>query len=61
MTLETGLSIAMLGVFIWVLRFLLPKALKEHDSFGVGCALLAALLALGMWLLTGVSMRSASF
>ena len=55
MALETVLSIAMLGAFIWVVRFLLPKALKEHDSMALTCAVLSAILALLMWLLIGVS------
>lgn len=55
MVLETVLSIATLGAFIWVVRFLLPKALKEHDSLALTCAVLSAILALLMWLLVGVS------
>ena len=55
MALETVLSIATLGAFIWVVRFLLPKALKEHDSMALTCAVLSAILALLMWLLIGVS------
>ena len=55
MVLETVLSIATLGAFIWVVRFLLPKALKEHDSLALTCAVLSAILALLMWLLIGVS------
>ena len=55
MALETVLSIATLGAFIWVVRFLLPKALKERDSMALACAVLSAILALLMWLLIGVS------
>ena len=58
MALETVLSIATLGVFIWVVRFLLPKALKEHDSMGITCTVLMAILTLLMWLLIGVGTRS---
>jgi hypothetical protein len=61
MTLETVLSIAMLGGFIWAARFLLPKAIKEHDPMAVTCAALTAVLALLMWLLIGVGTRSVSF
>jgi uncharacterized membrane protein YozB (DUF420 family) len=61
MTLETVLSIAMLGGFIWAVRFLLPKALKEHDPMALVCAMLTAVLALLMWLFIGVGTRSGSF
>lgn len=59
MALETALSIATLGVFIWVVRFLLPKALKDHDSMAITCTVLMAILTLLMWLLIGVGTRSA--
>lgn len=55
MALETILSIATLGAFIWVVRFLLPRAIKEHDSMALTCTVLSAILALLMWLLIGVS------
>ena len=61
MTLETVLSIAMLGGFIWAVRFLLPKAVKQHDPLALTCAVLTAVLALVMWLLIGVGVRSVSF
>ena len=53
-SLETILSIATLGAFIWAVRFVLPKALKEHDSMALTCTVLMAILALLMWLLIGV-------
>jgi hypothetical protein len=53
-SLETILSIATLGAFIWAVRFVLPKALKEHDSMALTCTVLMAVLALLMWLLIGV-------
>jgi hypothetical protein len=46
MPLETVLSIATLGAFMWVVRFLLPKAVKEHDSMALTCAVLMAVFAL---------------
>ena len=55
-TLETILSIATLGAFIWAVRFVLPKALKKHDSMALTCTVLMAVLALLMWLLIGVGM-----
>jgi len=53
-SLETILSIATLGAFIWAVRFVLPEALKEHDSMALTCTVLMAVLALLMWLLIGV-------
>lgn len=58
MTLEAVLSVAMLGCFIWVVRYLLPKAIKQHDRMAVACVVLTAVLALVLWLLIGVSTRS---
>ena len=58
MAIESALSIMMLGGFIWAVRFLLPKAKREHDTFGVICALLTALAALIGWLLIGTGTRS---
>jgi hypothetical protein len=58
MMLETVLSIAMLAGFIWAVRFLLPQALKEHDTMALTCAVLTAVLTLLMWLLIGVGTRS---
>lgn len=61
MILETAFSIVLLGAAIWAVRVLLPKAIKEHDSLAVTCAVLTAVLALLAWLLIGVGTRSASF
>jgi len=58
MTFEILFSIAMLGAFIWAVRFLLPKAIKEHDALALTSALLTALFALLLWLLIGVRTRS---
>ena len=35
MPVETVLSIATLGAFIWVVRYLLPKAVNERDSMAL--------------------------
>jgi hypothetical protein len=59
--LETALSIAMLGGFIWAVRFLLPRAFKEHDVLALACAVLFAILALFAWLLIGTGTRSVLF
>ncbi len=61
MTFETFFSVAMLGTFIWAVRFLLPRAVKQHDRMALTCAVLTAVLALLMWLLIGVGTRSVSF
>lgn len=61
MTLEMILSVAMLACFIWIVRFLLPKAIKQHDRMALTCVVLTAVLALVLWLLIGVGTRSVSF
>ncbi len=57
-TLDTALSVVMLGGFIWAVAFLLPKAWRERDRFGLTCSVIFALIALGGWLLIGVGTRS---
>jgi hypothetical protein len=58
MNFETIFSIAMLGAFIWAVRFLLPKAIKEHSALALTSAVLTALFALLLWLMIGVGIRS---
>ena len=58
MKFETLFSIAMLGAFIWAVRFLLPKAMKEDSGLALTSAVLTALFALLLWLLVGVETRS---
>ncbi len=58
MTLEPILSVAMLGVLIWAVRFHLPRALREQDGLAVAAALLTILLALAGWALIGEGVRS---
>lgn len=55
---EVVFSVAMLGSFLWAMRFLLPKALKEHDPLAIAAAVLTAALALLTWLLIGVRVVS---
>ena len=57
---ETAFSVAMLGGFLWSMRFLLPRALKEHDPLAIASAVVTAALALLTWLLTGVKVVSRS-
>ena len=57
-TVESVVSFVMLTEFIWVAAFLLPKARREHDRFGIIAAIVAAALALIAWLLMGTATRS---
>jgi hypothetical protein len=54
MAVETIASVLALGAFIWTVRFVMPRALKQHDAMAIGCALLMAMLALVLWLLIGI-------
>jgi hypothetical protein len=54
MAFDTIASIMALGAFIWTVRFVIPRALREHDPMAIGCAVLMSVLALGLWLLIGV-------
>ena len=56
---ETVLSIAALAGFIWATRFLIPKAVRQHDALALTSAVLVSVFALLVWLLVGVSARSA--
>jgi hypothetical protein len=57
-TVETALSIATLGGFIWAVRFMLPRARRDGSSLALTSAVLTALLALLGWLLIGVGVVS---
>ena len=57
---EAAFSVAMLGGFLWALRFLLPKAVKEDDSLAIVAAVGIAILALAAWLLMGVTVFAAA-
>jgi hypothetical protein len=54
MTVEAVLSVVTLAGFIWVLRFLLPKAVTADDALALVSAILTVILALIAWLLIGV-------
>lgn len=56
--IEASISVAMLGGFIWALRFLLPKAIKEDDALAIASAAGIAIFALVAWLLIGVRVLS---
>jgi uncharacterized membrane protein len=55
---EAAFSVAMLGGFLWAVRFLLPKAVKEHEPLAIASAVMTAMLALLAWLLIGVKVVS---
>ncbi len=55
---ETLFSVALLAGFIWVMRFLLPRAIKQQDWLALLSALLTAALALAAWLMFGIGLRS---
>ena len=57
-TVQIAVSVFMLGGAIWSVLFLLPKARREHDTFGIVCSLLAVLLGLMGWLFIGVGVLS---
>ena len=52
--LESILSITTLAVFLWVARFLLPRAAGQDDRFALVCALLTLILAGILWFFVGV-------
>jgi hypothetical protein len=56
--MESVLSVAMLGGFLWAVGFLVPKALKEDDPLATGSAILTAGVALLGWLLMAVGVTS---
>jgi hypothetical protein len=57
-TVQIAVSILMLGGAIWSILFLLPKARREQDTFGIICSLLMALVGLLGWLFIGVGALS---
>jgi hypothetical protein len=58
MMFDTLFSVALLAAFIWAMRFLLPRAIKQQDRLALLSALLAAALALAAWLMFGIGLRS---
>jgi hypothetical protein len=57
MALESIASVATLGLLIWALRFLLPRAIREKDGLALTAAVLTVLLAFLGWALIGVAVR----
>lgn len=58
MNFEILLSTAMLGGFVWAMKFLLPRAIAERDPMAITCAALTGMVALAAWLLLGVRASS---
>jgi hypothetical protein len=56
--IQSLLSAGALAVFIWALRFLLPRAVRERDGLALTSAVTAAVLAFLLWLFIGVATRS---
>ena len=52
--MDSILPITTLAAFLWVVRFLLPRAAKEEDRFALVCALLTLILAGLVWFFVGV-------
>ena len=57
-SVETFVSVMMLGGSIWALVFLLPRARREHSTFGIVCSLLTALVAFIGFLFVGIGTHS---
>ena len=57
-SIQIAISIFMLGGAIWSVLFLLPKARRARDTFGIVCSLLVALVGLVGWLFIGVGVLS---
>jgi hypothetical protein len=55
---EAFFSFLLFGGFIWTAGFLLPAARRNHDVFGIVCAIVAALIALAAWLFLGTGVQS---
>ena len=52
---DSILPITTLAAFLWVVRFLLPRAARQEDRFALVCALLTLILAALLWFFAGVS------
>lgn len=57
MALESIASVATLGLLLWALRVLLPRAIRERDGLALTAAGLTILLAFLGWALIGVGVR----
>jgi hypothetical protein len=51
--MEGALPIATLAVTIWVMRFLLPRAVREDNSLALASALISMAIAVWLWFIAG--------
>jgi hypothetical protein len=49
MALEPFLTVATLAVLIWMVGFLLPRAIEERDAVAITSAVLTTAIALLLW------------
>ena len=52
--LEMAFSVALLGGCLWAAMFLIPRAIREQDTFALACAVMVAVVAALGWLWIGV-------
>jgi hypothetical protein len=48
----------LLAAGLWAAGVLVPMARRNHDVFGMACAIAGAVIALAAWLLIGTGVRS---
>jgi hypothetical protein len=55
---EAFFSVVLLAAGLWAAGVLAPMARRNHDGFGMVCAIAGAVIALAAWLLIGTGVRS---
>jgi hypothetical protein len=55
---EAFFSVVLLAAGLWAAGVLVPMARRNHDVFGMACAIAGAVIALAAWLLIGTGVRS---
>ena len=55
---EAFFALTLLTGSLWAVGFLVPMARRQRDTFGIVCAVVAALIALATWLLLGTGVQS---
>ena len=55
---EALFSVVLLAAGLWAGGILVPMARRNHDVFGMVCAIAGAVIALAAWLLIGTGVRS---
>jgi hypothetical protein len=51
--MESALSIATLAIAIWVIRFMLPRAVRQNDALALIATVLSLVLALVLVFIAG--------